>query len=588
MMRILYDSKSKDFKSKFGTLRENEACEINIHIPKHCKTLSCKLVFEDSAGKEYSVLSMKKTREYDSYEVYSRKFSLAEAGLYFYYFDITTPQSRFSLFKYSYDMTNMCEGEKWQLSCIPTSFKVPEFYMGKVMYQIFPDRFNKCGECDLSKKLKPFTVHEDTSDVPLYLPNENGRVLNNDFYGGNIKGIKEKIGYLKELGVSVIYLNPIFKAFSNHRYDTADYLKIDDMLGTEEDFVELCDAAHKNGMRIILDGVFSHTGRNSVYFDSEKIFGNGAYSNESSPYREWFMFESYPEVYTSWWGIKDLPCVDENCDSYRNFIIRDGDSVVSHWMKLGADGYRLDVADELPDSFIGELREKIKEIKNDAFLVGEVWEDASNKISYGERRRYFTDGLLDSVMNYPFRKAMIDYVTGKDDGYNFRNTVMSLAENYPADVLNCVMNIVSSHDTVRILTVLGCDEHPKEKTERATYKLSDDNRERAKKRLFCLVFLQFVLPGIPCIYYGDEIGTEGFEDPFCRSYFDWSKTEENDILNFYKKMASVRNTNEALQKGNVEFTALGGGKIEIKRKYKEKTVTAKVCINDNGFEYSIE
>ena len=293
-MRILYNSKSSEFKSKFGTLRENESCEINIHIPKHCKTLSCKLVFEDENCNEYSVLSMKKTREYDSYEVYSRKFSLAEAGLYFYYFDIKTPESQFPLYKHSYDMTNMCEGEKWQVSCIPGSFNVPEFYMGKVMYQIFPDRFNKVGECDVSNKLQPFSVHENKVDVPLFLPDENGRVLNNDFYGGNLKGIMEKIGYLKELGVSVIYLNPIFKAFSNHRYDTADYLKIDEMLGTERDFKDLCDLVHENGMRIILDGVFSHTGRNSVYFDSERIFGNGAYSNENSPYRDWCCLRIIP------------------------------------------------------------------------------------------------------------------------------------------------------------------------------------------------------------------------------------------------------------------------------------------------------
>ncbi len=586
-MRILYDSKNKIFKSKFGTLKENEPCDINIHIPKHCKTVCCKLVFENESGNEYACFSMKNLSEYDLYEVYGCRFSLAENGLYFYYFKITTEEGQFPLYKCGYDMTNMCEGEKWQLSCIPSSFKVPDFYCGKVMYQIFPDRFFQKGECDLSGKLTPFTVHEDKSDVPLYLPDENGRVWNNDFYGGNLKGITQKIGYLKELGISVIYLNPIFKAFSNHRYDTADYLKIDEMLGNEDDFKELCEKAHENEMKIILDGVFSHTGRNSVYFDGEKIFGNGACSNIDSPYKEWFGFKNYPDEYTSWWGIRDLPCVDENCDSYRDFIIKNKNSVVSHWLNLGADGFRLDVADELPDSFICELRCKIKEIKSDAFLVGEVWEDASNKISYGVRRKYFTDGLLDSVMNYPFRNAMIDYVLGKDDGQNLRNTVMTLAENYPAEVLNCVMNIISSHDTVRMFTALGCDYYPEEKRKRAVYKLSKEQTELATKRLFCLVFLQFVLPGMPCIYYGDEIGTEGFEDPFCRSYFDWSRTENNRILDFYKKMSNIRNTNEALQKGSVEVFALGGGNIEIRRVYGEKTAVARVSMCDTGFELSV-
>lgn len=581
-MRILYDSKDKKFKTKFGTLRENEGCTINVHIPKSVRTVNARLVFNRENGEMYSVFSMFKTDEYDSYDIYSCTFSFAERGLYFYYFIIKTENEEFSLYKYGYDMTNMEDGELWQLSCIPKDYKVPEEYKGRIMYQIFPDRFCKLGEVDIKGKIQPFWVHNDMKDIPHYLPDEKGVVQNNDFFGGNIKGIISKLDYLKSLKVGVIYLNPIFKAYSNHRYDTADYKTVDELLGNEEDFALLCREAHTRGMKIILDGVFSHTGSNSIYFDSEKIFGNGALSNENSPYREWYDFKNYPYEYSSWWGIKTLPCVDENNDSYRDYIIRDEDSVIEKWLRLGADGFRLDVADELPDSFILEMRNRMKEIKKDSYLIGEVWEDASNKSSYGQRRRYFTDGELDSVMNYPFRSAIIDLVNGIDRGEGFRNTVMTIAENYPNDVVNCLMNLLSTHDTARILSVFG-EITPTEKSLRAVYRMDDIQRENAVDKLFCAVFLQYVLPGMTSIYYGDEIGTEGFEDPFCRSFFDWDKIQNNNILDFYRQMSEIKEENAVLRDGDVRVEVLKDGVVKIDRFNRNKAVIAIVNVGDEDY-----
>ena len=580
-MRILYNSKDPVFKEPFGTLVPDEACRIRIHIPRSCLTRETQLVFNRENGDPYVSFGMERCGGDGDYDWFQTTFSLAEPGLYFYYFRITTENEAFSLYREGYDQTNMEAGELWQLSCIPASFKVPQAYAGKVMYQIFPDRFYRERVLPAEGKLQPYWVHENTADVPAFLPDEQGEVRNCDFFGGNLEGIAKKLDYLAGLGVGVIYLNPIFKAYSNHRYDTADYLKIDELLGTEEDFSRLCEEAHARGMKIILDGVFSHTGSVSRYFDVRDEFGNGAYRHPDSPYRSWFQFEEYPEKYTSWWGIKTLPCVDEMDENYRRFIIDGEDSVIAHWLRAGADGFRLDVADELPDEFIARLRARLKEIKPDALLIGEVWEDASNKISYGVRRRYFTGGELDSVMNYPFRTAILDYVCGRDGGFGLRSAVMELRENYPQQVTHTLMNMLSTHDTARLLSALSPAERPAEKCDRAVRRMTPEERAVAESRLNCAVFLQFVLPGMPCVYYGDEIGTEGYEDPFCRTYFDWARTgEDNAVLAFTRAMASLRNSESALQTGEVTVDSDGSGRVVIERRGSESLLRAVINLGE--------
>ncbi len=565
-MRILYNSKDTRFKRPFGTLIEGQKCKISIHIPKSCETLQVRLVLLLENMCEYKSVLMELRDVADDYEIYTCTFAFEKADLYFYYFHVTTKNESFSLYREGYDKTNMEEGELWQLSCMPVDFCVPKDYFGSVMYQIFPDRFNQTGVCDTTGKLEPFWIHDSKYDIPQYLPNEQGKVENCDFYGGNLMGIASKLDYLKELGVGVIYLNPIFKAWSNHRYDTADYHKIDELLGTEEDFVKLCRMAHERGIKIILDGVFSHTGSNSRYFDKLGIFGNGAYSCPDSPYRSWYDFKEYPHIYTSWWGIDTLPCVKEMDEGFRNFIIDGGDSVVAHWLRAGADGFRLDVADELPDEFIAAFRARLKSIKPDALLIGEVWEDASNKISYGKRRRYFVGGELDSVMNYPFRSCIIDYVRNDDNGTRFKEKVMTIAENYPKNVLHTLMNMLSTHDTPRILSVLSTESAPGDKNTCAGYTMSESAREAAILRLRAATFLQFMLPGMPCIYYGDEIGTEGFGDPFCRGYFRWDKATENPLREFFVRVANIRNSHDAIKHGDICVECDGKGRVVIERK----------------------
>ena len=279
-------------------------------------------------------------------------------------------------------MTEVPAANSYQITVYDKSYQTPEWFRGKVMYQIFPDRFcrGKKG-VDLSRKQGNYQLHEDWYAPPAQNrhPYEDGPAYN-DFYGGNISGIIEKLPYLKEMGVGVIYLNPIFEAYSNHRYDTGNYKRIDPVLGEEEDFRELCQKAEELGIRIILDGVFSHTGADSIYFNKYGTYGagQGAFQSWDSPYRNWYQFTDYPN-YQSWWGCSNLPNVNEMEDSYLNYILRDEDAVIKKWIRAGASGWRLDVADELPDEFIKILRKELKQTNPDSVLIGEVWEDASNK-----------------------------------------------------------------------------------------------------------------------------------------------------------------------------------------------------------------
>ncbi len=549
-MRILYDSKKEEYKTPFGCLREQELCRMNLLIPRSCAAQKVFLSIEDEQGFLLRVPFAKQSSEGD-YEKFGGSFSLFRRGLYFYYFTVVQEGGSFRLFRQGYDQTNMEEGEKWQLTCYDPEYHTPFCYHGGVMYQIFPDRFAQKGRCDLTEKLTPFTMHASVSETPRFRPDENGVVQNNDFYGGNLQGIISKLDYLQKLCVSILYLNPIFKAYSNHRYDTADYKAIDPMLGTEEDFIQLCREAHKRGMKIIIDGVFSHTGSDSLYFDIHDRFGGGAYHHPNSPYRDWYQFEEYPRVYKSWWGIDTLPCLDEMNPDFLDFVIRGENSVVTYWMRRGADGFRLDVADELPDAFIQLLHQKVKENNPEGLVIGEVWEDASNKFSYGVRRTYFVENELDSVMNYPFREGILAFLTGKSSGLALGQIVMTICENYPQPVVHCLMNSLSTHDTPRILTLLG-DDFSGSKEEKAERYLTEEQKKIGIEKEKLAAVLQFVLPGCPCIYYGDEAGMEGFEDPFNRRFFPWER-EDGVLFSFYQTLAQLKCNHRALREGDIEL-----------------------------------
>lgn len=582
-MRILYDSKSPIHKIPFGTLTPNQECTIRIHIPQTVKTTHVTCLLKYDSGQEAQNIPLTLAEHKGAYEIFSGRFSIPYPGLYFYYFYIDTPSGGFRLFKEG-DDTNMEAGDLWQLSCVPADFHTPDWAKGATIYQIFPDRFCKSGDCDLTGKLEPYTVHKYWNEEVCWKPTAEGIVLNNDFYGGNFRGITEKLDYLKSLGVTLIYLNPISKSFSSHRYDTGDYKVPDPMLGTEADFAELCRQAHARNMHIILDGVYSHTGSNSPYFNREGAFHSvGAYNSKESPYYSWYTFYHWPDSYHSWWSFDTLPTVNKMDPSFLDYIIRDEDSVVAHWLNLGADGFRLDVADELPDEFLRLLRQRVKEIKPDALILGEVWEDASNKIAYGSRRRYFTGAELDSVMNYPFRTAIINYVRGIDGGKGLRNTVMTIVENYPPEVVAANMNLLGTHDTPRILTAL-VDDFDGSREEKAKRKLSRNQFDVAWERLLMASFLQYTLPGSPSIYYGDEACMEGYKDPFNRRPYPWGR-EEPDFLNHFKRLGRLRREHPALRLGDISFFTAEDKHLGFTRSYAGKTY--RIYCNRSGDAWEV-
>ena len=582
-MRILYDSRQTLYKEPFGTLTPGQECTLNMHVPASVRATSvtCELLYDDQSPAQ--AIKMEKTGQKGAYEIFRGKFAIEHPALYFYFFRVHTPEGSFRLFKQG-DDTNMEAGDLWQVSCVPGDFTTPEWAQGAIIYQVFPDRFHKVGKPDLTGKLEPYTVHPYWYEDVQWRPNEEGIVLNNDFYGGNFKGITEKMDYIASLGTTILYLNPISKAFSSHRYDTGDYKTPDPMLGTEEDFTELCRAAHDRGIKVILDGVYSHTGSNSLYFNREGAFDSkGAFQTQDSPYYSWYTFYEWPMNYHSWWDFNTLPTVNKMDPGFIKYIITDEDSVVAHWLKLGADGYRLDVADELPDAFIKLLRDRIKGIKPDTLLMGEVWEDASNKKAYGKRRRYFTDGELDSVMNYPFRTAILSFMRGWDSGRGFKEAVMSIVENYPPQVWKCNMNLLGTHDTPRILTAL-VDDFDGSREEKAKRHLSRNNMEVARERLMMASFLQYTLPGSPSLYYGDEALMEGYKDPFNRRTYPWGR-EDWEMLNHFKRLGQARKNNPALRLGDIRFFEAGDKHLGYTRTYEGKTL--KIYANRSGDPWDI-
>ncbi len=578
-MRILFDSKDEFYKSPFGTLPAGLPCRLRIKVPVsvEAQRVFC-IASRDEDGLTQEFLLTKQSTQ-DSYDLFEGQMTLIDAGLYFYYFQIEKKNGFFRLFKHNHRDTNMEAGSSWQLTCTPPDFSVPQWAQGAVIYQVFPDRFHRSGSCDLTGKLQPYTLHEKWDEEVVWQPNERGEVLNNDFYGGNFRGITEKMDYIASLGTGILYLNPICKSFSSHRYDTGDYKTPDPMLGTLEEFKILCEEAHKRNIRVILDGVFSHTGADSLYFDKKGTFGGfGAYCRQSSPYYNWYTFHRWPDSYNCWWDFDTLPTVNKLHPDFLDYIIRDEDSVVAFWLKCGADGFRLDVADELPNEFMALLKKRVREVKPDALVLGEVWEDASNKLAYGVRRRYFTDGTLDSVMNYPFRTAILNYMRGADDGSALARTVETIQENYPRQVFLSNMNLLGTHDTARILTAL-VDDFNGSRAEKAQRSLSPAQLELAKKRLLSASFLQYMLPGSPSLYYGDEALMEGHNDPFNRRTYPWGK-EDQELLEHFRRLGQLRKDLSALRQGNIDFFCAGDGCLAFTRAAEDQKIQIYVNQSD--------
>jgi glycosidase len=422
--------------------------------------------------------------------------------------------------------------------------------------------------------------------MPSFLPDEEGVVRNNDFFGGNLEGIIGKLPYLKAQGVTCLYLSPIFEAGSNHKYDTGDYMRVDPGFGDEALLRELCKKAKSQGMRVVLDGVFSHVGIDSVYFNQYGRYDSiGAYQSKDSPYYPWFMFKEWPDEYECWWDILLLPAIDKREPSYQKYIAGEG-GVVEHWQGCGVGGWRLDVVDELPDAFLDPLCNGIRRHNPDTLIIGEVWEDASNKIAYGARRRYFLGGQLDSVMNYPLKDAIIAFIRdGKVE--MLADTMAALVQNYPKPVLDALMNVLGTHDTMRILTVLGGGRFPDTKKEMAVYRLTGEQLAHGKQMLKIASALQFTLPGFPCVYYGDEAGMEGGADPFNRVGYPWG-AEDQDLVGWYRLLASIRGSQKAFREGVYRLAAAREGVFAFTRGEGGEAVFVAVNLGEEEYAFPLE
>lgn len=571
----MFNSRNPACRYPVGAVAAGTAVHFKIMLSRDLRCSAARLVVTNDATGGRQILGMFWCgMNGGQFEFWECHFTPAEPGLYFYQFFLDTWRGTLPIMRGWGDEGELrSDGVQWQLTVFSAAFTTPEWLEGGVIYQIFPDRFCNSGT---GKENVPADrkIHAVWGEQPDWKPNAEGTVTNSDYFGGDLRGIQRKLDYLKSLSVTCIYLNPIFEAHSNHRYNTANYEKIDPLLGTQEDFRSLCREAEKRGIRILLDGVFNHTGSDSIYFNREGRYPEaGAYQSQSSKYYPWYCFRNWPNEYASWWNFSTLPCVNKNNPEFSEYI-NGKDGIIRRWLRAGASGWRLDVADELPDGFLDDLRAAAKAEKPDAAVIGEVWEDASNKTAYGKRRRYFQGRQLDSAMNYPFRSAILGYLTGAHPS-DMMEEILCILENYPPQVIRCLMNNIGTHDTERALTVLageplgGHGRHWQ-----STAHLTKEQRARGLSLMRLASLMQFTLPGVPCIYYGDEAGMEGYRDPFNRGCYPWG-SEDTGLLEWYRKLGKLRAECDCLREGEFQpVSANGDGMAYIRSGKKDALLCA--------------
>lgn len=577
MEQIIYDALKH--KIPIGAVSTNSPVLMIVRLSKSIATDSLCMVLryiDDDIG---SKIFFTKADEDDDYVSYKLSFSTEKEGIYFYRFEINTPHGiKFVGRDSLYRAVIQDFSPEWQLTVYKQGFTVPKATRGNITYQIFVDRFNKGKSLPFTKKgvLKQW-------DEPLTIADNDGVYRANDFYGGNLSGITDMLGYIKSLGVRNIYLSPIFESSSNHRYDTGDYLKIDSLLGNEDDLKELIEKAGNLGIGIMLDGVFNHTGADSLYFNK---FGHypstGAYQSKSSPYYDWYSFTEFPDEYACWWGITVVPTVtNKESPSFQRLIF---DEVLTKWTKFGISGWRLDVVDELPQYFVDKIRKTVKNINKEAVIIGEVWEDASTKVSYSARRPYLLGGQLDGVMNYPFKEAIVGYLL-KNDAKQFWEKVIPIINNYPTEALESSLTLLDSHDTYRIINVLSkADVSDTTKKQRQDYVFSQAEYDAAKRLLKLGVVLQYSLIGSPTVFYGDEQGITGWDDPLSRPTF---RLKDNELYEFYVRMGKIHE--EYLDAFIGGFTAeYNIDYIKLSRVGIENTVMVIVNNNDGDREIVLD
>ena len=358
-------------------------------------------------GKQDKFFEMIKDFIDERFVYLSIKLKFSETGHFWYHFEVDTLTRHYVLGSgENLDLAPVDEESNYLQLVYEKDSKIDKSFHKGIIYHIFVDRFNKKGKVLARPGLKLVDSWEENVDKEF---NEKKERVNVKCYGGNFEGIISKLDYLSSLNVKTLYLSPIFEANSSHKYDVADYQKIDSMFGGEKKFKELIDKAKEKGINIIIDGVFNHTGSDSVYFNKEGRYKNiGAYQSQKSKYYPWYEFYEYPDGYSAWWGVKTLPQTRED-SSFFDFISgRSG--IIEKYMSMGIMGFRLDVVDELSNKFLYAICSRARRVKNNCMMLGEVWEDASCKLSYGERKNYFLGWYLDSVTNYPMKNAILHFV----------------------------------------------------------------------------------------------------------------------------------------------------------------------------------
>lgn len=483
------------------------------------------------------------------YAIFETEFFLPTRALYYYYFSYECNGSYKLLKKENLtDDASITKSECFKLSI---NYQAPDWAKGSTMYHIFVDRFYRNPQLNIT----PIAgrTFNNWSSPPVLGPNENGD-WNVDFYGGNLLGVTEKLDYIRDLGIDIIFLSPILFGQSNHLYDTIDYELIDPYLGSKEDLSKLCDEVHSRGMHIILDGVYNHTGNRSRYFDQFDEYGNGAYNHPDSPYRDFYKksWHNNTIFYHFWWGQQNLPECDTNSTSWRNYITGVG-GIIDQLFSCGIDGLRLDVADELSDPMIHDIKAAILRNKPDGFLIGEVWKNPMRM-----DRQYMN--YMHSVMNYLLTDALIRFYKYRD--VNKLTDVMNqILTEYPSDTMLTLMNFTSTHDISRLVNLFSCNVFNPSKEWAwdmdcsnssefvKSYTLSLESYEFGVKMLKSYIVALAFLPGIFSIFYGDEVGLQGLHNLANRASFPWTN-EDIDLLEYFKNMLKVRNSNQFLRQAN--------------------------------------
>ncbi len=558
------------------------------HLPRALGTAELLCILATDSG-ESDRIPMRYRGIVAGRDVYECILRPREAGLFFYSFFGDSPTGNFygmrAAARDEIAFSRTASGAHFQLTVTDFAYEPPAWLYGGIIYHIFVDRFRRTG---FYRPREDAVVHTEWEDgCPLYPAFRGGHTENNDFFCGTLDGIAEKLDDLARLGVNCLYLSPIFEAYSNHKYDTGDYEKIDSAFGGEAAFLRLAEAARRRGMRIVLDVAFNHTGSDSVYFNKKGRYPSiGAYQSKASPYYDWYTFYEYPERYEAWWGIETLPRLSPDTPSLRAFLTGE-DGIVARYASLGIGGLRLDVVDELSDGFVRDIKARLAACVPDSVLFGEVWEDASHKVAYGVRKHYYTGNELDGVMNYPLREGLISYLrTGDTRALDY--ALSEVLPNMPRRIAASTMNLLGTHDTVRILTALvGEDEEGRPMDELASLRLAPDAYKRGRRLLILAYLTLATLPGVPSIFYGDEVGMEGYADPFNRRPYPWHR-RDGYLLHEFRAIGQMRRREAVFREGSFRLLYLDADVLLFSRSAGRRTVLTVINRSARGLRVCFE